>query len=758
MLDSSSLRFAGQYVQIAGQTVLNGGVIYTNIPLDIQDGSLMGNGIIVGNVSNNGTLSPGVSNSGGIGDGSSNGGILGDGSVRGFNPAPWPGVVEVHGTYAQVSAGNFAVDIGGLTPGNLADQHDQLKVFGMVALDGTLDIGLINRFTPSVGDTITIIDNDGMNAVNGTFAGLPESDCADGTGSYLFRISYQGGDNNDVTLTMIRTNQAPTADAGDSYSIGEGGTLLLDASGSADPDGDPLTYSWDVNGDGVFGDAIGVTSSLTWSQLQILGIDDGLTSFAVQVRVSDGYSHFVDSTSATLTITNTAPIATLSNGGTVYENTAGMVSFSSPFDPSDTDTAAGFTYSYDFDNDGTYEVVDSTSATATVPASYLADGPGNRTVQGRITDKDGGYTECTTTLAINNVAPAASISGPTNGVPGQPRTITFSAIDSSTVDQAAGFTYAINWEDGTPLQTINRKPGNGSGVAVDHVYTAPGAYDIQVVAFDKDDGASISFIRTQTIQRAELQGNDIAIGGTLGNDTITISPDKKNPANLSVSVKTSNTALVDNTFHSTGHILVYGQAGDDVILVQSNKIKGTTYYVTVPALLYGGDGKDTLDVSGSTANNVLSGDADDDHLFGSVAGHDLLIGGIGGDKLDASNSGGDLLIGGTTDFDLASTLTNYDMKLVALYAIMAEWGRTDLGTPTDPSGYLARVHHLDGSLSDGLGLNGLAFLNSTTVHEDGTSDTLTGSLTSLDWFFALLAGAEQDVIKKQQLGEILTGL
>ena len=58
--------------------------------------------------------------------------------------------------------------------------------------------------------------------------------------------------------------------------------LALDASHTADPDGDPLTYSWDINGDGVFGDATGAKPTLTWAQLEALGIVNGPSSFAVQ--------------------------------------------------------------------------------------------------------------------------------------------------------------------------------------------------------------------------------------------------------------------------------------------------------------------------------------------------------------------------------------------------------------------------------------------------------------------------------------------
>ena len=40
-----------------------------------------------------------------------------------------------------------------------------------------------------------------------------------------------------------------------------------------------------------------------------------------------------------------------------------------------------------------------------MPASFLADGPATRTVKGRIIDKDGGFTDYTTSITVNNVAP-----------------------------------------------------------------------------------------------------------------------------------------------------------------------------------------------------------------------------------------------------------------------------------------------------------------------------------------------------------------
>ena len=64
-----------------------------------------------------------------------------------------------------------------------------------------------------------------------------------------------------------------------------------------------------------------------------------------------------------------------SNDGPVPEGSTATVTFTGQADPSADDLAA-LVYSYDFDNDGTFEVTSSASrASATVPASFLANGP-----------------------------------------------------------------------------------------------------------------------------------------------------------------------------------------------------------------------------------------------------------------------------------------------------------------------------------------------------------------------------------------------
>src|SRR5439155_1704939 len=86
----------------------------------------------------------------------------------------------------------------------------------------------------------------------------------------------------DVTLTVLHSAHTTiTARANGPYTIAEGQSLTLSAVGSSSLDGDPLTYSWDVNGDGVYGDATGINPTLTWAQLVALGINVGPTATQV---------------------------------------------------------------------------------------------------------------------------------------------------------------------------------------------------------------------------------------------------------------------------------------------------------------------------------------------------------------------------------------------------------------------------------------------------------------------------------------------
>ena len=110
------------------------------------------------------------------------------------------------------------------------------------------------------------------------------------------------------TLTFRMVNHHPIVSPMSDLTINEGDSVALDASQSFDPDGDVLAYSWDIDGDGVYGDATGVSPVLTWGELVVLGINDGPASYQVRVRLDDGNGGVIDSSAATtLVVQNRLP-------------------------------------------------------------------------------------------------------------------------------------------------------------------------------------------------------------------------------------------------------------------------------------------------------------------------------------------------------------------------------------------------------------------------------------------------------------------
>jgi hypothetical protein len=189
----------------------------------------------------------------------------------------------------------------------------------------------------------------------------------------------------------------PVVSVNGPYTIAEGASLKLSATAS-DPLGKTLTYGWDISGNGTFTDASGKNPTITWAQLEKLGYNDGPMQFFVRVRVSDGVFSTI-SAPALVTITAVAPTAVFSNSGPIKQGASAVVSFHDQFDPSSLQTQLGFRYSYDFNDDGTYEISKSTSSSVTVPAKYLSK-PGPHTIRATIFDNDGKSTSYLTTVEV----------------------------------------------------------------------------------------------------------------------------------------------------------------------------------------------------------------------------------------------------------------------------------------------------------------------------------------------------------------------
>lgn len=137
----------------------------------------------------------------------------------------------------------------------------------------------------------------------------------DGTAQYCYTSLLPGSDiltaqmgalqaTSQIVWAEVILNQPPVADAGSDQNVDEGTTVMFDGSASSDPDADLLTYDWDLDDDGSFDDATGVTASMLFA-------DNGV--YSVRLRVTDaGGLSSVDTVA--LTVKNVAPVITFLTG------------------------------------------------------------------------------------------------------------------------------------------------------------------------------------------------------------------------------------------------------------------------------------------------------------------------------------------------------------------------------------------------------------------------------------------------------------
>jgi hypothetical protein len=601
---------------------------------------------------------------------------------------------------------------------------------------------------------------------------------ANGDASFSVRLPVTVGATQVVTATAtdpagntsefsqsVTTRQLTTAVAGGPYSINEGDSLTLDASGSSDPDGDPLTYSWDVNDDGVYGDATGVGPTLTWAQLEALSpaINDGAASFNARVRVDDGHGDVVDSSVTTLTVNNTAPTAAISAPMDGFSGIRGQLrTFTlTASDPSFADQAANFTFTIVWGDGSPNDTVTGPSGSAT---SHTYSTEGTYSIQVTAQDKDGGISATATrsqtiliveqqgaTLAVGGTAGADRFSYSPGATSGSFR-ITVNSVFIGTFTPAGGqvlsYGYAL-----TDSMTVN-----GSSADDGFAVTATGV-TLNGTAFDRDSvenlgingqggmnsltGANTTNAWTLTSASAGKVNSVIysnmesAIGGT-GTDTL-LGPNLANTWTI-----TSTNAGTFSTLSFSGMENLTGGPSTDTFNLSSGA--GLTGTVS------GGAGADTINgaattntwtltaanagnVNGTLFNGIesVNGGAGTDTLIGrnvvnawnitttnggtlstlTFAGMENLTGGANGDTFrfsDATSVTG-VIDGGsgknTLDYSLYSTGVTVDLLT---------------GMATGTAG-VSNIQNLTGSPAND-SLTGNAFGNA--IQGNGGSDTMAG--------------------------------
>ncbi len=435
-------------------------------------------------------------------------------------------------------------------------------------LHGTISIQTTqaNGSTPATSVITFTPDTDFVGTVE-MLVGVRDSTTHSGSSGLDARNNY---DTQKIVLTVTEQNSnvAPVANAGGPYTISEGDSLTVTAAASTDADGDTLTYSWDINGDGTFGDATGVNPTLTKAQLNTLGINNGTATFNIKVRVDDGHGHIVTSDAVVFTFNNKAPVATITGNasaakGDVLTFTLGAT------DQSSADQTAGFTWKIDWDGDGTFDQTVTGTSTQTVTHTFTKAGP----VQVKVTatDQDGGVSDVVTKQV--NIKGVDLVNGTLNIV-GDDIDDVIKIIRDKTTKNIRLY---MNYEDlGVFIVTngINIEGGAGD----DRILIWPDvARPATINGGDGDD----------TIRGGK--GDDVIHGGA-GNDII-IGRDGH-----------------DKLYGDAGSNSIEGGGGDDLIVGGSS-----------PDELRGGSGRDV--VIGGQGADYITGDAGD-LLIGSGTDYD----------------------------------------------------------------------------------------------------------------------------------------
>jgi PKD repeat protein len=376
------------------------------------------------------------------------------------SPTPYPVRLRVTNAPGQSEAtASFLVTeatptltLGG-SPTALAQTPYQLS---LTAVDPGSDVP--NRWTINWGDnTTTQVTGNSATAshsyqTNGVYTISATAVEADGT-------SFSGTNTVQVTVTS-----KPLAVPGGSYVIAEGGTLALDGSRSHDPgSAAALTYAWTIDGQS-FTPANPSQPTLTWSALvNLLGSSAaaGPSTHTVGLTVSDGNGS--GSATASLTINDTPPTVAVSGNPSVNEGSVYTLALSATGGGLGVDPIQGWTINW---GDGTSDTV---AGTATSATHTYAQGPNGYAISATATDKDGTYNANTVVVAVQDVPPALTITGPAAPVnEGSTFSITLGASGDPHPDP---LTWTINWGDGTPLVLVAGSPDPATSTSASHAYS-----------------------------------------------------------------------------------------------------------------------------------------------------------------------------------------------------------------------------------------------------------------------------------------------
>lgn len=494
--------------------------------------------------------------------------------------------------------------------------------------------------------------------------------------SFTYKLTDKAGRNSNtatVNIAIKLINAKPIANAGGPYLLNPGTDLVLNGSGSNDPDHDSLTYRWDIKGDGTI-DATTESPTILWSTLAAMGLVSGVTTVKLEVRDPSGLSSV---TSTTLQIDSKYRFAPEKDGnpddytisvvnGALDIRKAGILGNQAPI--------------------GLTAITEVIIVGSLDDESFLVQSP-SRTLKFTIDGNGGTDVVKVQGTALADTMNVSSLNGriivsKTTGVPfyvsaTSEYTVVLGSDGNDTLDArqvtAALTTLQLSGENGNDTLTgglgndafvggdgadLLSEVGPGNVVLTDTSMTGHGTdlvgTDIEAIKLTGDGGNNLfdaSLFTRFGVLLDGAAGNDTLLGSSKSDSLIGGDGVDEVRHLVSGNATLSNTLLVLGTAPST--------VSDGLVSIEKvrltgnaspNKMDATSFSVLNGSVtLDGGAGNDTL-FGGSTNDLIIGGPdtilsgTDNDSLLGN-AGDDTIKGGAGKDLIDGGE-GNDGLAGG----------------------------------------------------------------------------------------------------------------
>ena len=294
-------------------------------------------------------------------------------------------------------------------------------------------------------------------------------------------------------------NAPPKAEAGFGRTVSVGQTVVLDGSGSTEPEGKKIDFLWafvtvPTGSAAALDDSTAVRPSFA---------ADVAGDYVVELVVTEGPRDSVPDT-VTISTTNSAPVAEAGRDQAINVGQAVRLDGAGSFD-FDGD-ALSYAWTLVFRPAGSAATLDDLTV---VQPSFVADVAGDYEVE--ITVDDGALTSAldSVTLSTTNVAPVADAGLDQSAVVGQ-----VIQLDASRADDAEGDELALDWA------LVRRPQGSGAKISTPAedrpslTVDVPGIYIVQLDSTDgpTDSAPDTSVITTGNTAPVADAGFDQAIG------------------------------------------------------------------------------------------------------------------------------------------------------------------------------------------------------------------------------------------------------